>query len=80
MATQFYASAPVCTPSRYSLHTGRYAGRCQDTAFRKTFPDNVPYDLTWNTFIDADKEATLGEMLTKSRIYHWFCGKMASRI
>ncbi len=75
MATQFYASEPVCTPSRYSLHTGRYAGRCLDTTFRKTFPDNVPYDLTWNTFIDAGKEETLGERLQKAGYTTAFVGK-----
>ncbi|HYW96674.1 MAG TPA: sulfatase-like hydrolase/transferase, partial [Bacteroidales bacterium] len=74
-ATQFYASASVCTPSRYTLHTGRYAGRCQDTAFRKAFPSNEPYDITWNTFIDAGKEATLGEMLQKAGYTTGFVGK-----
>ncbi len=36
--TQAYVSTTVCSPSRYTLLTGRYAGRNRSTEFLKHFP------------------------------------------
>lgn len=43
----FYASAPVCTPSRFSLLTGRYAARGYiDNVIFPTVTDSDPYSMT----------------------------------
>ena len=62
------------TQPLYSSHR-QICRRCQDTAFRKAYPPDVPYDITWNTFIDADKEATLGEMVQKAGYITGFVGE-----
>ena len=33
-----FVSSSICSPSRYSILTGRYAGRCQGDSFIKSFP------------------------------------------
>ncbi|MFW5644771.1 MAG: sulfatase [Bacteroidota bacterium] len=74
-ATRFYSSSAACTPSRYSLHTGRYAGRCQDEKFMDEFPEDQASNISWNTFLDAEKEYTLGEMLKEAEYTTGFVGK-----
>ncbi len=73
--TQFYCSSAVCTPSRYSLHTGKFAGRCQHENFLESYPENEPYCITWNTFLDAEKETTLGDIFQKEGYTTAFVGK-----
>ncbi|BDD00554.1 sulfatase family protein [Persicobacter psychrovividus] len=53
-AQQFYANSSVCAPSRYTLHTGKYAGRCQSPSFREDFPITKPYNIVWNTPLEAE--------------------------
>lgn len=74
-AKNAYISASVCTPSRYSLHTGRFAGRCQHPEFLEEFPDTVPYNITWNTYLDPSIETTLGELLQEGGYTTGFVGK-----
>lgn len=74
-ASQFYCTAPVCTPSRYSLHTGKFAGRCRDRAFVQENPLDKPYSITWNTNLDPQQETTLGELLQQAGYYTGFVGK-----
>lgn len=72
---RFYCTSAVSTPSRYSLHTGKYAGHCADSAFRSKFPDTLPYSIEWNTNLDASKEFTLGEMYQEGGYATGFVGK-----
>lgn len=46
---RFYVSSPVCTPSRYSLLTGRYAVR--SAYLQKNQPTDQPAFIRWNTFL-----------------------------
>ncbi len=74
-ATQFYCTAAVCTPSRYSLHTGKFAGRCSDSTFLKSHPENQPYNITWNTYLDSEREFSMGEIMKKAGYNTGFVGK-----
>lgn len=51
---RFYVSSPVCTPSRYSLITGRYAVRSK--VLQKRQPTNQPAFLRWNTFLSKEEK------------------------
>lgn len=42
--TNAYVAAPMCTPSRFALLTGTFAGRCERLA-----DTNAPYMIGWNT-------------------------------
>ena len=54
--TQFYAAAPVCTPSRAGLMTGRYAARMGIShVFMEDAPDGMP-----------QSEITIAEQLKKA--------------
>lgn len=49
---QFYnvhTTASACTPSRFSVITGLYPGRCQHPEFMEGQPLDQPYAITWNT-------------------------------
>jgi len=51
--TRFYTTSTVCTPSRYSLLTGRYASR--SPAFQEIYPAGGPANLEWNTVLNPDE-------------------------
>lgn len=74
-ASNAYISASVCTPSRYTLHTGKYASRCQHPKFLESFPDSVTCNITWNTFLDPAAEITLGKLLQDGGYHTGFVGK-----
>lgn len=59
--TRFYITSAMCTPSRYSLLTGRYAHR-SDTV-QEGFPLNVPARIEWNQYLDGDDD-TLAKQLS----------------
>ena len=73
--TQAYATAPVCTPSRYSLYTGRYSGRCRLPEFRAEFPENEICNITWNTYLDPELETTIGNVFQKAGYTTGYVGK-----
>ncbi|HRP18190.1 MAG TPA: sulfatase-like hydrolase/transferase, partial [Ginsengibacter sp.] len=58
---RFYASSPVCTPSRYSMLTGRYASRNQNIV--RLYPPNEPAFIRWNADILAGQEKTIAHIL-----------------
>ena len=50
-----YASSSVCTPSRFSCLTGRYASRCQSQGFRNSTSREGQTCVQWNTGLEAER-------------------------
>jgi len=49
-----HCASTVCAPSRYSLLTGRYAGRCAHPAFIQQFPEGSPLRIENNVYLEKD--------------------------
>jgi len=60
-----YASSSVCTPSRYSCLTGRYASRCRDDSFKRNMSVEGQTRVTWNTHI-IESESGLPKALQEA--------------
>jgi len=73
--TRFYCSASVCTPSRYSYMSGRYAGRCGFDNFIKNNPRNDVYNISWNVVLTEDDPARLGYLLSDAGYNTGYVGK-----
>ncbi len=58
---EYHVSSPVCSPSRYSLLTGRYAGRCE--YLNTLYPNHQQALIQWNTYLNG-KELTLAHILS----------------
>ena len=74
MFTRAYTTASMCTPSRYSVLTGQFPGRCTADSFLKDNPVSEPYNIAWNTWITEDK-ITLARVLGN----HGFVTGMAGK-
>lgn len=55
MFTRAYTAASMCTPSRYSVLTGQFPGRCTADSFLEDNPVTEPYNIAWNTWVTEDK-------------------------
>jgi arylsulfatase A-like enzyme len=69
-----YSAAPMCTPSRFGLLTGTYAGRSQDPAFLEAYPASEPYSIAWNTYLTPDT-VTLPRVLSAAGYVTGMAGK-----
>lgn len=69
-----YSTASMCTPSRYSVLTGQFPGRCSAPSFLEENPVDDPYNIAWNSWITEDK-MTLARILSA----HGFVTGMAGK-
>lgn len=72
--TKAYTPASMCTPSRFSVLTGLYPGRCQAVSFLKDNPQTQPYNIAWNTWITPDL-STIPRVLSKNGYVTGMSGK-----
>lgn len=72
--TRAYTTASMCTPSRFSVLTGLYPGRCQAASFFVANPQSQPYNIAWNTWITADLQ-TLPKVLSENGYVTGMAGK-----
>jgi arylsulfatase A-like enzyme len=64
----------MCTPSRYSVLTGQFPGRCSAPSFSAKNPSDQPYNIAWNSWITNDKK-TLPRMLSENGFVTGMSGK-----
>jgi arylsulfatase A-like enzyme len=72
--TRAYVSSSVCSPSRYTTLTGRYAGRCEAPSFIKLFPPGQMTRIENNTELEENRE-NLARLLQKAGYRTGFVGK-----
>lgn len=72
--TKAYVSSSVCSPSRYTTLTGRYAGRCQGNSFSQLFPAGKMTRIENNTELEENRE-NLPRLLQKAGYRTGFVGK-----
>lgn len=50
--TRFTTSSPVCTPTRYTCMSGRYASRAK--SLQRDFKKDEPVSIEWNTSLEPE--------------------------
>jgi arylsulfatase A-like enzyme len=69
-----YTTASMCTPSRYSVITGQFPGRCSAQSFLQSNPVDEPYNIAWNSWVTRDKQ-TLPRVLSENGYITGMSGK-----
>ena len=72
---QQYVSSSVCTPSRYTCLTGRYASRSQDPGFTRVTERLGQSHVEWTSFADPAREKTIAHHLREAGYRTGFVGK-----
>jgi arylsulfatase A-like enzyme len=69
-----YATSSVCTPSRYSILTGRYASRAGTPEMEITAAENGMHRVKWQTWIYEDADH-LSSLLNNAGYFTGYVGK-----
>ncbi len=72
MFSRFYVTTAICTPSRYSILTGRYASR--SPRFQKAYPTTGQANIQWNTQL-APMETNIARALAAAGYATGIVGK-----
>ncbi len=72
--TQAYVSSTVCTPSRYSFLTGRYAGNAYDPSYLKECPKGNQGFVAFNVGLESDN-MNIGAVLSANGYATGYVGK-----
>ena len=69
-----YTPASMCTPSRFSVMTGQYPGRCKHPNFLANYPKTDPYSVAWNVYL-TDSSTTIPRVLSENGYTTGMAGK-----
>lgn len=69
-----YVAASVCTPSRYTCLSGRYASRCSTPRFLEDYSEEGVPKIAWNMGLEADRP-NIAKVLGSNGYRTGFVGK-----
>lgn len=69
-----YVSSSICSPSRYSILTGKYAGRCEGNAFISQYPPGTQSRVENNTELE-NHGLNIAKLLQNAGYTTGFVGK-----